>query len=79
MRRAGVRPMAPREQDYPTAAVFVCLCDVAVVDHTNAGACRCGFPIVSRMHPDSQAIMAEKYPPIFDQTVIDPAAEQATA
>jgi hypothetical protein len=77
-RRHGYRP--PLSAHFGQRhAIFVCLCETAVVDHSNAGACRCGLPIVSRMHPDNQAVMAEKYPEIFDQAVIDPAHQEATA
>ena len=59
------------------AGIFLCTCPRPVVDHSNAGARHCGYPIVARMHPDLQTRMDTKWPAWRDQVVTVP--EQVTA
>jgi hypothetical protein len=56
---------------------FICVC-ARVVVHTDQKTCVvCRYPVVARMHPDLQAAMAAKYPPITDQQVVDLTEAQA--
>lgn len=78
-RAAGIRPIAPPDDERLFGPRLVCTCPTAVIDWDNAGACECGLPIVATMRPHNQQAMDAKWPQWREQTVINPNLQDTPA